>query len=105
MEIRVRRDYAVVETNVCGINSKEMRQMHELKVRIKNVLDSHKKDSEKKEYITDEDLHLMWAVLSVFTKEFSSTQTSAFDDLLKEEKLSEVKTVDKPIDDAKFDND
>ena len=59
--------------------------MFELNNRIKNVLDSHKEGSEKKEYVSDDDLKLMYAILSVFTKEYSSTQTSAFDDFLKEQ--------------------
>ena len=67
-----------------------MRQMHELNNRIKSVLDSHKEGSEKREYINDDDLNLMHAILSVFTREYSSTQTSAFDDFLAEQ--------DKPVD-------
>ncbi len=59
--------------------------MHELNNRIKNVLDSHKEGSEKKEYVSDDDLKMMYAILSVFTKEYSSTQTSAFDDFIAEQ--------------------
>ena len=62
-----------------------MRQMYELNSRVKDVLDSHKPDSKEKKYICDDDLKLMHAILSVFTKEYSSTQTSAFDDFLKEQ--------------------
>lgn len=84
MNIKSEKSYAIVGTTICDINNREMRQMHELNLRIKNVLDSHKKDSEKKEYISDDDLKLMHAILSVFTKEYSSMQESAFDDYLKE---------------------
>lgn len=59
-----------------------MRQMHELNNRIKDVLDSHKPESKEKKYINDDDLVLMHAILSVFTKEYKNTQTSAFDDFL-----------------------
>jgi len=90
MKIISNREFALTSTDVRGINNKEMRQMHELNNRIKSVLDSHKEGSEKREYINDDDLNLMHAILSVFTREYSSTQTSAFDDFLAEQ--------DKPVD-------
>lgn len=92
MKIISNREFALTSTDVRGINNKEIRQMHELNNRIVKVLDSHKPTGEKKvrEYISDDDLKLMSAILSVFTKEYSNTQTSAFDDYLKEQ--------DKPID-------
>ena len=85
MKIISNREYAIASTDVRGINNKEMRQMHELNKRIIDVLASHNENSEKKEYITDDDLVLMHAILSVFTKEYSNTQESAFDAFLKEE--------------------
>lgn len=84
MEIKFDKSYAIVGTNVCGINNKEMRQMHELKERINDVLISHKADAKEKKYISDDDLKLMHAILHVFTKEYATTQESAFDDALKE---------------------
>lgn len=84
MEIKTIERYAVVATDINGINNKEMRQMYELKKRIDDVLISHKPNSTEKKYIGDDDLKLMHAILSVFTKEYSSTQESAFDDFLKE---------------------
>jgi hypothetical protein len=84
MEIKTIEKYAVVATDIKGINNNEMRQMHELKKRIDDVLISHKPNSTEKKYISDDDLKLMHAILSVFTKEYSNTQTSAFDDFLKE---------------------
>jgi uncharacterized protein YcbX len=86
MTIKSNREYCLSSTDVRDINNKEMRQMHELNVRIQDVLESHKPDSKEKKYISDDDLKLMHAILSVFTKEYSSTQTSAFDDFLKQEK-------------------
>ena len=83
MKIISNHEYAIASTDVRGINNKEMRQMHELKNRIDDVLISHKPDSKEKKYIGDDDLKLMHAILSVFTKEYSESQTSAFDDELK----------------------
>lgn len=85
MKIKGNKSYGIVSTDVIDINNKEMNQMYELKNRIKNILDSHKEGSEKKEYASDDDLTLMHAILSVFTKEYEPTQTSAFDDFLKEQ--------------------
>ena len=94
MEIKSKQSYAIVSTTISDINNREMRQMHELKNNIKNVLDSHKPDSKEKKYISDDDLKLMHAILSVFTKEYSSTQTSAFDDFLKEQEQPKPQAVE-----------
>ena len=84
MNIKCNREYALVSTDVRDINNKEMRQMHELNNRIKSVLDSHKPEAKEKKYIGDNDLTLMHAILSVFTKGFADTQTSEFDKFLEE---------------------
>lgn len=86
MKVTLNREYAVASTDVRDINNKEMRQMHELNTRIQDVLDSHKPEVKEKKYISDGDLLLMHAILSTFTKEFSDTQTSAFDEFLKQDK-------------------
>lgn len=99
MKIISNREYAICSTDVRGVNNYEMRQMRELNSRIKNILDSHKEGSEKKEYISDDDLTLMHAILSVFTKEYADTQTSAFNDFLKEqEKEQQPVEEEKPVD-------
>lgn len=85
MEIKLNKQFSIASVSIENINGKEMRQMHELKNRIKNVLNSHKDNSEKKEYVSDDDLKLMHAILSVFTKEFADTQTSTFDKFLEEQ--------------------
>lgn len=95
MDIKFKKDYAIVSTDIMHVNNKEMRQMHELKNRIKDVLDSHKPDAKEKKYINDDDLKLAYAIFSVFTKEYSSTQNSAFDDFLAEQE----KQAEKPVDD------
>ena len=93
MELKFKKDYGIVSTDVRDINNREMRQMFELKNRISDVLDSHKPEDKEKKYISDDDLQLMRAILRVFTREYAATQTSAFDDELKaineEEKNSE----------------
>ena len=99
MELKFKKDYGIVSTDVRDINNREMRQMFELKNRINDVLDSHKPEAKEKKYIGDDDLKLMRAILSVFTREYSSTQTSAFDDELKavdEEEKNAEKTPETP---------
>jgi hypothetical protein len=98
MKIQLNREYALASTDVRDINNKEMRQMFELNNRIVEILDSHKPEAKEKRYISDDDLTLMHAILSVFTKEYSNTQTSAFDDFLKNSKLSNAADEQPPID-------
>lgn len=83
----------ICTTDVRDINNREMKQMHELNARIQDVLESHKPEAKEKKYINDDDLKLMHAILSVFTKEYKNTQTSAFDDFLKEQ--------EKPVEEPK----
>lgn len=85
MNIKSEKSYAIVGTTICDINNREMRQMHELNARIQVVLESHKPNSKEKKYISDDDLNLMHAILSVFTQEYADTQTSAFDNFLNEQ--------------------
>lgn len=92
MNIRKRTSVGVVGYDIDGVNLNEMRQLTELRNRINNVLISHAKDSEKKEYVSDDDLKLMFAVLSVFTKDYTLDNSSAFDDFLKEEAEKENKS-------------
>lgn len=85
MNIKSEKSYAIVGTTISGINNREMRQMYELNVRIQDVLSSHNSDCKEKKYISDDDLNLMHAILSVFTQEFADTQDSAFDNFLKKQ--------------------
>jgi hypothetical protein len=96
MKIIQNREYALASTDVRGINNREMRQMNELKEKIGKILENHKvsdedlkKSKSSRIYASDDELKLMFAILSVFTNEFSNTQVSAFDDFMKEQ--------DKPV--------
>jgi len=97
MEIKLNSDFCVMSTDIRNINNREMRQMFELKNRVDDVLNSHKPEAKEKKYISDDDLKLMKAILRVFTREYSSTQTSAFDDELKviDEEEAEEKHAEK----------
>lgn len=86
MNVRSKQSFGIVGYNIEDVNLNEMRQMAELKDKINDVLKSHAKDSKEKKYVNDNDLKLMRAILSVFTKDYESTKGSAFDDYLKEHK-------------------
>lgn len=100
MNIKKNTSIGVVSYDICSVNLNEMRQLTELKNRINSILISHAKDSEKKEYISDNDLKLMRAILCIFTKEYADNQTSVFDDFLKAEEEKEKKPESPaPVDD------
>lgn len=88
MEIVKNESYAITSVDIIGINCKEMQQMDALKSRIAHVIDTHKHDDKKNEYLTDDELLMMHAILHVFTREYSNSNNSAFDDALKELKNS-----------------
>ena len=94
MKIKIEESLGMTGVTAKDINMKELRQMHELKTRIEDVLKSHAPESKEKKYIDDDDLKLMRAILRVFTKEYSSTQTSIFDDELKVIEEEEKNTED-----------
>ena len=99
MNIKSKTSIGIVGYNIEDVNLNEMRQMAELNNRIKDVLASHAKDSKEKKYISDDDLHLMHAILSVFTKDYKDATTSAFDEFLKEQEkpVEQLKQEKKPI--------
>lgn len=88
---------AIVSVDVLDINSVEMRQMCELEQRIAEVLFSHinKVDINgnpiKKQYLNDNELRLMRAILYTFTKGNQTSMLSTFDTTLKELKEQEPK--------------
>lgn len=85
MRINSKRGFGVISTSIEEINNVEMRQMVEMKQKVKRILDSHK-DNEKKEYISDDDLTIIFAMLSVFTEgQEDEWFTSSFDDFLKKQ--------------------
>lgn len=97
MNIKQNNSYGVESYNIERVNLNEMRQMVELKNRINDVLDSHTKDSEEKKYVDDNDLRLMRAILSVFTRDYSNNTESEFDKFLKaEQKKKKEKPVEQP---------
>lgn len=88
---------AIVSVDILDINAVEMRQMCELEQRIAEVLYSHinKVDADgnpiKAQYLSDDELRMMRAILFTFTRDYKSSTSSMFDDVLKELKAQEPK--------------
>lgn len=88
---------AIVSVDVLDINAVEMRQMCELEKRIAEVLFSHinKLDANgnaiKPQYLNDDELRMMRAILYTFTKGHQAATSSSFDVTLKELKDQEPK--------------
>lgn len=81
---------AIVSIDVMGINVVEMRQMCELENRIAKVLISHISNTDadgnpvKRQYLSDDELRVMLAILYKFTKDYEYMASNAFDATLKE---------------------
>ena len=89
----------VTSIDIIDVNMLEVRQMNELKNKINDVLVNHKEKKEKKIYLSDDDLTLMYAILRTFTKDVDSSMTSSFDETLKEmEKAYEQHKLDEADD-------
>lgn len=90
-------DKAIVSVDILDINAVEMRQMCELEQRIAEVLLSHinKVDANgntiKPQYLNDDELRMMQAILHTFTKGHQTSMLSTFDTTLKELKEQEPK--------------
>lgn len=88
---------AIVSVDVLDINAVEMRQMCELEQRIAEVLFSHinKVDANgkaiKPQYLNDDELRMMRAILYTFTNGHRAATSSSFDATLKELKDQEPK--------------
>lgn len=97
MKTNVNYGKAIVSVDVLDINAVEMRQMCELEQRIAEVLFSHinKVDANgntmKKQYLSDDELRMIRAILYTFTKGYQTSMLSAFDTTLKELKEQEPK--------------
>lgn len=97
--MKTRENYgkAIVSVDILDINAVEMRQMCELEQRIAEVLFSHinKVDANgnaiKPQYLNDDELRMMRAILYTFTKGHQTSMLSAFDTTLKELKEQEPK--------------
>ncbi len=101
MNIKKERAQGVVGYDICDIRPVEMKYMVDMCNRVKNILDNHQNKDAQKEYLSDDDLKKIWAILSVFTRESDlSTRPSEFETFLAEQEKQAEKpadaTVEKP---------
>jgi hypothetical protein len=83
MKIEGEKNYGIVAT-ICTINNREMSQIAEMGSKIRNILENHKKEGGKKEYLNDDDLERIMVILNVISREWRDDEESAFDKALAE---------------------
>ncbi len=93
MKFDFKRSYGVTAT-IVEFNNLEMRQVAEMANRIECVLNSHKDEKVKNEYLSDDELERCRVILSVISKEYKNTEVSAFDEELA--KRNAPKDAEKP---------
>lgn len=66
------------------LTPREMEQMCEMRFRIHEILESHKSASEKRMYLSDDELFVIEAMLQVLTGPYTVRTTSDFDNMKKQ---------------------
>lgn len=77
------------------INLRELMQMAEMRDRIAHVLNTHKNEKLKKEYLSDDELEKIMTILVVLTREYENCEQSAFDEALAQLKQSKQENATK----------
>lgn len=93
-------------TSYCieNLTPHEFEQMCEMRTRVHEVLESHKHKSEKKVYLTDDELFTIEAMLNVLTGPYTVVGTSEFDKMKKSlMSIYDKSNPETPIKDATFD--
>lgn len=104
MNIKTITGKAVLATSIEELNSREMRQMYEMRKRIETVLKSHENKDEKKQYLNDDELKLIHAILYVFTKHIGDSLESEFDKAIEQlDAVEQPKNCQDPEPEAKSD--
>lgn len=73
----------ITSIDVFSINLLEIQQMLQMRDRIAHVLNTHEGKDSKNEYLSDDDLRMMHAILTVFTRPMENSLESEFDKYLK----------------------
>lgn len=84
MWFRSEKAEAVISYDICNVTTTEMRQMATMRDRVETILNSHRDKDTKKQYLSDDELEKIWAILSVLTDNCSGNTNTAFDEFLKE---------------------
>ena len=67
-----------VAYNVIGLTPLEMHELCSMRKRIHQVIESHHKDSKKKEYLSDDELITIVSMFGVLTQGCSTLEESSF---------------------------
>ena len=78
MKTKVNKEFGIVGMTI-ELNVREMDTLVDQRNRVEWILKSHSSSSEKKQYLTDEDLLMLKSILTVLTKGYQTTnETNAF---------------------------
>lgn len=104
MATKAIRGEGIISYSIEGLTPREFEQLCEMRTRVHEVLESHKHRSEKKVYLTDDELFLIEAMLEVLTGALAVIETSNFDRLKKNlMSVYNKSNPETPIEDATFD--
>jgi hypothetical protein len=82
MDSKLKKDFGVVAKS-CEFNMYELVQMEEMCEKITHILDNHKDEKEKKQFISDEDLLFCKVILETIVGGDAPQRESSFTNALK----------------------
>jgi hypothetical protein len=81
MEVKLKKDFGVVAKS-CEFNMYELAQMEETRREVERILNNHKANDKKTEYISDDTLRMVNAILATIVAEDAPQKTSSFTEFL-----------------------
>jgi len=97
MNVVKEKAQGIVGYNICDIRPVEMKYMCVVCDKVKSILDNHKDPKAKKEYLGDDDLEKIWAILSVLTRDSElSSRPTEFELFLKVQNAPATQPVNNP---------
>lgn len=104
MQINKQTGEGIVSYSINDLTPLEMHELCVMRKRIYQVIESHQKNSKKKEYLSDDELITLVSILSTLTQGCSSLEESAFSKHRREivDALKDLKSSSFPKDDDLF---
>ena len=84
MEVRGVKGTGIGSYDILDVSPSEMDKIIEVRNNVFEILKSHDENSKKKQYISDEQLEYIWAMLCVLTEGVQHRGENSFDKKLKE---------------------
>ena len=104
MTINKQTGEGIVSYSINDLTPLEMHELCAMRKRIYQVIESHQKDSKKKEYLSDDELITLVSMIGVLTQGCSTLEESSFSKHRKEvaDALKDLKSSSLPKDDDLF---